>query len=119
MLRVGGHCGRSAMPEHIKHPVNISKDSHVNTIILRYIHEIIGHGGRKYMLSKLQQQFWIPSANSIVRKFLSSCVTYRKFKANGGEQMMSEPPHDRVTQDHPPFTNLGVDSFGPFYVRQP
>ncbi len=31
---------------------------------------------------------------------------------------MSELPHDRVTPDHPPFTNVGVDYFGPFDIRQ-
>ncbi|KAI2661009.1 UvrABC system protein B [Labeo rohita] len=42
----------------------------------------------------------------------------RKIRAKAGEQKMSELPYDRVTPDHPPFTNVGVDYFGPFDVRQ-
>ncbi|XP_050973435.1 uncharacterized protein LOC127169834 [Labeo rohita] len=118
VLRVEGRLGRSAMPEHVKHPVIIPKDSHITTLILRDIHEKVGHCGRNYMLSKLRQKFWITTANSLVRKFLSSCVTCRKIRAKAGEQKMSELPYDRVTPDHPPFTNIGVDYFVPSDVRQ-
>lgn len=62
VLSVGGRLGRSAMPEHVTHPVIISKESHVTTLILRDIHEKVGHCGRNYMISKLRQKFWITSA---------------------------------------------------------
>ncbi|XP_067260191.1 uncharacterized protein [Chanodichthys erythropterus] len=35
LLRVGGRLGRSAMPECVKHPIIIPKDSHVTTLLLR------------------------------------------------------------------------------------
>ena len=31
---------------------------------------------------------------------------------------MANLPHPRVTPDQPPFTCVGIDYFGPFYVRQ-
>jgi hypothetical protein len=31
---------------------------------------------------------------------------------------MADLPVDRVTADQPPFTNVGVDFFGPFFVKR-
>ncbi|KAK0152982.1 hypothetical protein N1851_005349 [Merluccius polli] len=118
VLRVGGRLSAAAMPELMKHPVIIPKDLHVTTLILRDIHEKIGHCVRLYMLSQLRQKYWIPSANSIVRKFLSRCVICRKVKGKAMEQKMADLPKDRLTPDNPPFTNVGVDYFGPLNVKQ-
>ncbi|XP_059371009.1 uncharacterized protein LOC132158999 [Carassius carassius] len=40
-----------------------------------------------------------------------------KIRAKAVEQKMSELPHDRIMPDQPPFTNVGVDYFGPFEER--
>lgn len=48
---------------------------------LRDTHEEVGHCGKLYMLSQLRQKYRIPSAISVVRKFLSRCVVCRKAKA--------------------------------------
>lgn len=70
------------------------------------------------MLSQLRQRYWIPSANSMVRQFLSRCVTCRKVKGKAQEQKMADLPEDRLLPDKPPFTNVGVDYFGPVDVKQ-
>lgn len=57
MLSIGDRLGKSVMPEHVKHPVIIPKDSYVTTLILRDIREKIGHCGRNRMLSKVRQLF--------------------------------------------------------------
>lgn len=118
LLTVGGRLSKSSLPAETMHPTIIPKDSHVTTLILRDIHEKIGHCGRNYMLAQLRQRFWIPAANSTVRKFLSECVVCRKVSAKRTEQKMADLPKERLLPDKPPFTHVGVDYFGPFLVKR-
>lgn len=60
--------------------------------------------GRLYMLSELQQKYWIPSANSALRNFLSGCIIRWNAKGKPLEQTGQE---DRLPPDELPVTNVG------------
>lgn len=70
-LRVGGRLSKAALPEESKHPLILSKDQHISTIILRHVHQQVGHSGRNHTLSKLRNKFWITNSSSAVRKVMS------------------------------------------------
>lgn len=71
LLRVVGRLSKAALPEETKHPLILSKDQYISTLILRHIHQQVGHSGRNHTLSRLRKKFWITNANSAVRKILS------------------------------------------------
>lgn len=73
LLRVGGRLRRAAISEESKHPIILAKDLHISTLILKHIHEQLGHGGRNHVISRLRRKYWITSANAATRKILSDC----------------------------------------------
>nr|XP_057933833.1 uncharacterized protein LOC131132323 [Doryrhamphus excisus] len=118
MLRVGGRLNKAALPAESKHPLILSKDLHVSTLILRHIHHQLGHAGRNHMLSRLRQKYWITNANSAARKIISDCVVCRRDRGKLLEQKMADLPEERVLPDKAPFTDVGVDYFGPIEVKK-
>ena len=117
VLRVGGRLHRAALPEHTRHPVIPAKDHHITTLIIRNAQEEIGHGGRNHTLARLRQRVWICKGIAAVRSALSKCMKYRKCQAAVSEQKMVNLPPDRLLPDHPTFTNVGVDYFGPLEAK--
>ena len=69
-------------------------------------------------MSLLRQRYWVIKANSSVRKIITKCYSYRKREAPFCEQKKADLPKDRLVPDRPPLTTVGVDCFGPFYVRR-
>lgn len=118
LVRVGGRLAKASLPEETKHPLILSKEQHISTLILRHVHQQVGHGGRNHTLSRLRRRFWITSATSAVRKVISQCTFCRRHKSKLGEQKMADLPKERLLPDLPPFTNVGVDYFGPLEVRR-
>ena len=118
VLRVGGRLSRAAMPEESKFPVILPRHAHVSTLILRHTHNKTGHGGRNHILSELRKKYWIIKANSAARKIIGECVVCRRQRARIGEQKMADLPQERLEPDLPPFSNVGVDYFGPIEIKR-
>ncbi|KAL7828584.1 hypothetical protein SRHO_G00322180 [Serrasalmus rhombeus] len=112
ILRVGGRFNKMAMPISQQHPAILPKNSHISTLIMRHIHQTLGHSGRNHVLSKLRQHYWIPSANSLARRTIKECVLCRRLQGKEGEQKMADLPAERITPDLSPFTHVGIDYFG-------
>ncbi|KAI5085117.1 hypothetical protein C0J45_1086, partial [Silurus meridionalis] len=109
---------KGALPEETKHPLILSKDQHVATLILKHIHQQLGHSGRSHVLSTLRRRYWITGANTAVRKIITECCFCRRHNAKMMEQKMADLPKERILPNHPPFTNVGVDYFGPIDVKR-
>lgn len=70
------------------------------------------------MLSKLLQHYWLPSANNMARSIIHHCIFCRRIQGKVGKQRMANLPQDRITPDLPPFTNTGIDYFGPMEIKR-
>ncbi len=118
LLRVGGWLSEVAIPEDIKHPLIISKDQHISNLILRHVHLQLGHGGRNHVLSTVRRKYWITSGISAVRKIIRRCLFCKRYRGKTGDQKMADLSEERVVPDLLPFTNVGVDYFGPVDVKR-
>ncbi len=118
MLRVGERLSKGAMPLEDKHPLILSKDQHISRLILKHIHQSLGHSGRNHTLSALRRKYWITNANAAVRKITSECSFCRCYNGRAMEQKMADLPTERIIPDLPPFTNVGVGYFGPVEIKK-
>ncbi|XP_062415351.1 uncharacterized protein LOC134107519 [Pungitius pungitius] len=118
LLRVGGRLNKAAIPEDVKHPLILSKDQHISDLILHHVHLQLGHGGRNHVLSAIRRKYWITSGPTAVRKIILRCLICKLHGRKTAEQKMADLPEERVVPDLPPFTNVGVDYFGPVDVKR-
>ena len=107
-----------AMPEEFKHPAILPKTSHLTRMLIRHAHISFGHGGRNQTLAKLCQRFWIHKANSATRGTIRDCVFCRRWHTPPTVQKMADLPLSCTLPDHPPFTYVGVDYFGPIETKR-
>lgn len=117
ILRVGGRLSKSSLPLETKHPIILAKDLYISSLLLRHIHEEVGHSGRNYMLSKLREKYWVTGVSTAIRRVLSKCTICRRLGATPVCQQMADLPTERLQPNEPPFTCVGVDLFGPFEVK--
>ena len=118
LLCVGGRLRHAPIEEDQRHPVILPKKHHVVDLIIRHHHLLSGHSGQEYVLSLIRKSFWIIKGRVAVRRVVNRCFSCRRRQAPVGAQKMADLPADRVTPDKPPFSFVGVDCFGPFWVKR-
>ena len=117
LLRVGGRLCFVDMPFEMKHQLIIPGDHPVATLIVRSLHISNGHIGPSHLLSLLREKYWIVGGSRLCRKVTSGCFQCKRIKSKPMTQQMASLPVERLTPDKPPFTFIGIDFFGPFFVK--
>ena len=118
LLSIGGRLRKANLPTKRKHPVILPKFHHIAELIVKEYHETYGHTGREHGLSLIRQRYWIVSGRQTVRRVISKCFTCKRSNAKLVTQRMADLPSCRLQSDHPPFTFVGVDLFGPMLVKR-
>ncbi|XP_073769028.1 uncharacterized protein [Danio rerio] len=116
LLRVGGRLHLSSLNQREKTPLLIPGKSHIATLIIRHHHERVQHQGRHFTEGAVRAAgFWIIGGKRRVSSIIHQCVTCRRLRAPLSIQKMANLPAERLSAD-PPFTNVGLDVFGPWNV---
>ena len=117
LLRATGRTKRLEVSNFdAKHPVLLDSRHPVIRLFLEHLHQTHCHQGIDYLRALVQQQFAIVKLRASLRTVVSKCVTCRKRRANTINPIMADLPRERLAYREPPFTNTGIDYFGPFYV---
>jgi hypothetical protein len=117
LLCVGGRLRQSSLPDETKHQLILPAKQHITRVIIRHCHQFLAHAGLEHVLCKLREKYWIVRARREIKKVLKDCVTCKRNQGALGKQKMADLPAVRVTPCQPPFTDIGIDLFGPFEVK--
>jgi len=98
ILRVGGRIDRANLAFETKHPAILDQKGQLT-------------------LNQIAQKYWIINAKSAIKKMIGKCLTCRRRTVKPCQQMMAELPESRLQFGEPPFSQSGVDYFGPLIVR--
>ena len=117
ILRVGGRLAQSSLDYHVKHPAILPRNSHISKLVISYFHEKVAHQARSTTVNEIRSNgYWVIGCSNAVSELIYKCVTCRKLRGKFRGQKMSDLPIDRI-EPTPPFTCVGVDFFGPWYVK--
>ncbi|XP_043245891.1 uncharacterized protein LOC122393710 [Amphibalanus amphitrite] len=116
VIRVGGRLSNAPVPERARHPIILPRDNRVTTLIIQAAHQRLLHAGADQVLNELQQEFWIPRGQALVRKVVHDCTVCRRRRASPCQPQMADLPAARFDMRHP-FSSVGIDYFGPLLVK--
>ena len=118
ILRVGGRIRKSRMDEDFKYPILLPKCGHFTFLIISSSHSSVKHQGRGMTMNDIRSSgYWIIGGSSAVSKFIHYCIVCRRLRLVSQPPKMSDLPADRL-KETPPFTNVAVDYFGPFFIKE-
>jgi hypothetical protein len=116
ILRVGGRIINSDLTLREKKPLIVPGRHHIATLLVRRYHSDYHHQGRHITEGVVRAAgFWIIGSKRLVSSIIHKCITCRKLRGKTEQQIMADLPTDRV-EPSPPFTNVGVDAFGPWTI---
>ena len=101
-----------------RNPIIMPKKVSVADLLVRHNHARVGHSRREHILRFIREKYWIIKGRRAVCRVLSSCFDCKRRLQPPDSQKMPDLPYERVTPGETPFTFVGVDYFGPFYVRE-
>ena len=117
ILRVQSKFDRWAEHVKYKHPVLLSKNSPLTSLIIRDLHCRKGHAGCYATLNELRRDFYVPNHFSVVKKALKECIICRRVNGRTIKTTQNSYKSWRVSPPNVPFRYIFLDHFGPFYVK--
>ena len=118
LIRVGGRIGQSHLPFAQKYQILLTKEHFLSTLLVLDKHERNYHIGREQTLSLLRESVWIIKGKALVRKVIQNFSFGKQQRVTPQSPIMSNLAEARLAINQPPFTNTGIDYFGPLTVKQ-
>jgi len=106
------------MPEQMKNPIILPKDSRITELIILQHHKESAHSGPELTLRNVRLQYWVPGGKRQIRKGISLCGhnICRHPNPQGQTQQIANLPIPRITPGN--FRAISVDFAGPFKVKK-
>lgn len=116
LLRLRGRTGRANIPITVTEPIILDNRHPFTKLLISHYHEQNGHQGVHAVSNELRQKLWILHRMSAVKKAFLQCQLCKNRKAQPCPPRMADLPAVRLDSFIRPFTNSGLDYFGPMEV---
>lgn len=117
VLRCSGRLQESdVLVEDAKTPIILSRKSMITKLILQDIHEKFLHCNYESAVNEIRQKYFILNLRAAMKVIRKECQYCMNRDAAPKFPQMSPLPFPRVTAYIRPFSYVGVDYFGPFYI---
>ena len=100
----------------VKHPFILDAPHPLIRLLLEHLHTQHCHQGVDYLRALVQQRFAVAKLRTALRTIVPRCVVCCKRRAETLTPIIADLPRERLSFKEPPFSNTGVDYFGPFFV---
>ena len=117
LLVIGGRLKHAFMSDQSKNPIILPKGHRVSQLICEEYHGS-SHVGTEWVLSQIRNKFWVVNARPMLKSIRRNCMVCKRMYSTMCTQKMADLPPERCQPYQPPFSNVGVDIFGPFNVTQ-
>ena len=118
LIRVGGRIGQSHLPFEQKHQILLTKEHFLSTLLVLDKHERDCYIGWEQTLSLLQESVRIIKDKALVQKVKQNCSFYKQRRVTPQSPLMSNLPEAHLAINKAPFTNTGIECFGPLTIKQ-
>lgn len=116
LLRIGDRLKNATLDLQEKFPLIVPGRSHAAKLLVEYYHDRVKHQGRVFTESAIRNAgYWIIGVRKLINSIVHKCIVCNKLRGKVTEQKMADLPIDRLSTE-PPFTNVGLDVFGPWTV---
>ena len=112
IVTVGGRTSKAGV--HYRQQIIIPSGK-VAQLLVRHVHEA-NHMGCEYTLAQIREKYWIRRKD--VKGVIRKCITCKRINGRPCQQKMDDLPTSRLAVGDVPFTNTGVDCFGPFLIKR-
>jgi len=117
VIRVGGRLRHSLLTYDCRHPIFLSKRSHLALLLCRRWHRISCHAGPRVEAAMVSQQFWIVAVRSVLHQVSSTCATCVRFDQQPPQPLKADLPPAGVQQCRP-FDRVGFDFACPLQLHE-
>ncbi|XP_062714355.1 uncharacterized protein LOC134291087 [Aedes albopictus] len=100
-----------------RHPIILPKNHRLTYLLVDSFHCRFLHGNSETILNEIRQRFSISTLRSLVKRVSKDCQICRIRKATPQPPKMAPLPVERLMSFIRPFTNTGIDYFGPVTVK--
>ena len=99
-----------------KHPIILDARHAIVRLLVRHLHVRNFNQSFDYMRAVVNLKYVVLNLRWLLRNIENICVACRKREVQTPTHIMSDLQIERLGYKQPPFSNTGVDYFGPFLV---